>query len=472
MASVKVKWGKEVLQLTVDLNITVKEFKEELQKTTNVPVERQKLMGLKPSALNDSARLLDVGVTNGKTVMLIGTAEALPAVSAPTSEEGKPRTTTTTTTTKQNVDNVSSVTITPNGLRNIGNTCYMNSAIQMLRLVPEIRSVLESNNHVPLLYQLGQMYKTLDEVRETFTPLLFWNSLIGRYPTFGERDDSGRPMQHDAQEALNGLVENITNVLPEEEKILFRGLLKQTMTCKNEGNSTPTVQDIPFLMLSCNINTEVQTLEAGLEAALNETVTLPSEGDSASTVYTRMSRISSLPEYLFVHLVRFSWRADTRVKAKILKPVTFPIVLDLFTFCSEELKETLKPEREEVMKRRDKELDRLREQKQKTRFESEGQTEETTSSLTSADAAASIGNKSGYYELCGVISHKGRSADSGHYVFWGRPTNQWMVFDDENVAPVTEEDIKRLRGVGEGHIAYVLMYRTRNPITKQTTLPL
>ncbi|KAH9600914.1 Ubiquitin domain [Trypanosoma melophagium] len=463
MATVKVKWGKELLKLTVDLNITVKEFKEELHKSTNVPVERQKLMGLKPSALNDSATLLDVGVTNGKTVMLIGTAEELPVASVPTSGEGTAR-------KEQNVVNVSTLPNISNGLINIGNTCYMNAAVQMLRLVPEIRGLLESSTSIPILYQLGQMYKTLDETRGPFTPLLFWNALIGMYPNFAERDDSGRPMQHDAQEALNGLAVNITDKLSEAQKILFRGSLKQTLTSKNENNTTPTVQDVTFLMLSCNINTEIQTLEAGLEASLNETVTLPSEGDSASTVYTRMSRINALPEYLFVHLVRFSWRSDTQAKAKILKPVSFPIVLDLFTLCSEQLQETLKPEREEVMKRRDKALERLREKQQKTRFESEGQTEETPSSVDAVDTG--IGNRSGYYELCGVISHKGRSADGGHYVFWGRPSNQWMVFDDENVAPVTEEDIKRLRGVGEGHIAYVLMYRTRNPITKQTSLPL
>lgn len=47
-----------------------------------------------------------------------------------------------------------------------------------------------------------------------------------------------------------------------------------------------------------------------------------------------------------------------------------------------------------------------------------------------------------------------------------------MVYDDENVATVSEEDIRRLRGVGEAHVAYVLLYRSRDPQSKKPTIPM
>ena len=34
---------------------------------------------------------------------------------------------------------------------------------------------------------------------------------------------------------------------------------------------------------------------------------------------------------------------------------------------------------------------------------------------------------------------------------------QWVAFDDDNVYPVEEEDIKKLDGGGDWHMAYVLV---------------
>jgi len=74
------------------------------------------------------------------------------------------------------------------------------------------------------------------------------------------------------------------------------------------------------------------------------------------------------------------------------------------------------------------------------------------------------GNSTAWYELCGVITHKGRSADSGHYVSWVKQNdNRWMCFDDDKVSEVTENDIKKLQGGGDWHCAYLLIYRSKNP---------
>lgn len=38
----------------------------------------------------------------------------------------------------------------------------------------------------------------------------------------------------------------------------------------------------------------------------------------------------------------------------------------------------------------------------------------------------------GFYELFAIVSHKGRSADSGHYMAWARTKgDDWLVFDDD-----------------------------------------
>lgn len=74
----------------------------------------------------------------------------------------------------------------------------------------------------------------------------------------------------------------------------------------------------------------------------------------------------------------------------------------------------------------------------------------------SACAAAAAGK----YELQGVLTHKGRSADSGHYVSWVKQQDgSWVLFDDDDLIIKKDEDVLALCGGGDWHMAYLLLYR-------------
>ncbi|KAI5307293.1 hypothetical protein KEM56_000841 [Ascosphaera pollenicola] len=89
-------------------------------------------------------------------------------------------------------------------------------------------------------------------------------------------------------------------------------------------------------------------------------------------------------------------------------------------------------------------------------------------------------NKTGLYELRGVITHQGASADSGHYTAYIKKTprviddplmnegkggkrveddGKWWWFNDDKVMEVEPTTIMGLSGGGEGHSALVLLYR-------------
>jgi ubiquitin carboxyl-terminal hydrolase 14 len=71
-------------------------------------------------------------------------------------------------------------------------------------------------------------------------------------------------------------------------------------------------------------------------------------------------------------------------------------------------------------------------------------------------------NNSGFYELQAVLTHKGRTSSSGHYVAWVKHSEDvWLMCDDDNVNPVATEDVLKLSGGGDWHIAYVLLYGPR-----------
>jgi len=63
-----------------------------------------------------------------------------------------------------------------------------------------------------------------------------------------------------------------------------------------------------------------------------------------NAVYSKTERINKLPSYLTVNFVRFYYKQASEAagteagKAKILKSVAYPRNLDIYEFCSEELK--------------------------------------------------------------------------------------------------------------------------------------
>ncbi len=95
--------------------------------------------------------------------------------------------------------------------------------------------------------------------------------------------------------------------------------------------------------------------------------------------------------------------------------------------------------------------------------------------LISPELAADEGtNQSGLYELRGVVTHQGASADSGHYTAYvkksastdaktgkrtGDEDGNWWWFNDNKVTQVTPDKIDALAGGGESHSALILLYR-------------
>merc|ERR1712080_560882 len=71
-------------------------------------------------------------------------------------------------------------------------------------------------------------------------------------------------------------------------------------------------------------------------------------------------------------------------------------------------------------------------------------------------------NHGGYYELQAVLTHKGRSSNSGHYVAWVRYKGEsWVECNDDTINPIHVEDVMKLSGGGDWHTAYLLVYGPR-----------
>lgn len=187
--------------------------------------------------------------------------------------------------------------------------------------------------------------------------------------------------------------------------------------------------------------------------------------------------------------MRFIWKSDIVThgnpmmgeqaqqggKAKILRNVAFPKTLEVGDFCTEEIQEVIKPQQKmqntKLEKRSLKDTERFDEWK-KTQSESENiqnlwkkfkamvKEEDINKHEKILWREDDSGLPLGEYEVVACITHKGRSSESGHYVSWvQKKDDQWYKFDDDYVTEHKLEEILALRGGGDHHMAYYLIYK-------------
>ncbi|XP_043974597.1 ubiquitin carboxyl-terminal hydrolase 2a isoform X4 [Gambusia affinis] len=327
------------------------------------------------------------------------------------------------------------------GLKNLGNTCFMNSILQCLSNTQSLRDYCLHNSH---RRDLNNNSRTNTALMEEFAKLIqiMWTSTsseavspsefktqIQRYaPRFVGYN------QQDAQEFLRFLLDGLHNEvnrvtvrprgtvedfdhLPDEEKgkkmwskyleredskivDLFVGQLKSSLTCSHCGFCS-TVFD-PFWDLSLPISKgygEVSLMDC-MRLFTKEDVL---DGDEKPTCYrckarrrcTKKFTIQKFPKILVLHLKRFS---EARRTSKLSTFVNFPMKdLDLREFASE----------------------------------------------NSTNAV---------YNLYAVSNHSGTTM-GGHYTAYCRnpSSGEWYTFNDSRVTPMSSSQVR-------SSDAYVLFY--------------
>lgn len=301
------------------------------------------------------------------------------------------------------------------------------------------------------------------------------------FPQLATMGEHGVPQQQDANEFLTEILRVLQNKLP---KITSNGqtpaqasshssLIDQfmsgefecTMKCDEAVDEVSQPSYESFLQLSCFISQDVKYLFTGLKTRLEEKITKRSNTLGRDAVFTKTSRISRLPAYTCIQLVRFFYKEKEKVSAKVLKDVKFPMVLDLFELCTPELQKKLIPARE-LFRLQDEDENKTKKAKKMQEMEVDNPLANSNGNAKNGNGTANgdhskayapysfehdVGsNNSGFYELNAVLTHKGRSANSGHYVGWAKDqkTQEWYMFDDDTVSKVNEEEILKLSGGG------------------------
>lgn len=435
-------------------------FKAQLFALSGVVPERQKVM-FKGVVLKDNE--WNFQLRNNATVLLLGTAEDI--ATEPVQQ--------TKFVEDMNETELATATETPAGLTNLGNTCYMNASVQCLRAIPELRDALKTFNEEMSLAPAQSITTSMKRVFEqmeknsTVTPILLLQTLHMAFPQFAQSGEDGNYRQQDANECLTELMKMLQQKLPPSNTTgnfnsfidqYFGGTFDVEMKCVESDEEPATKSKENFLQLSCFISPEVKYMHSGLKLRLKDQLTKRSPTLERDAVYNKTSLINRLPAYLIVQFVRFQYKGREGINAKILKDIKFPIEFDAFELCSPELQQKLVPMREKFKEIEDAKVEQAAiKAKDKSAVGDGGKVKTKTLPYSFEDDLGS--NNSGFYHLQAVLTHKGRSSSSGHYVGWARQKGEtWVKFDDDVVSQVSEEEILRLSGGGDWHCAYVLIY--------------
>jgi len=334
----------------------------------------------------------------------------------------------------------------PRGLRNLCNTCYMNSVLQGLYAVPTFREALLEPGSAAAASLGADTGADADEdvgieggganvatpkfsnafraLRDTFF------DMSGRAPTplpgeqFARRSGGGgggkgrsvdptplarrlgidARVQQDAQEFVRLLVEAMGRGSAVDLGQLFAGQMRTTIRAPEAGFEKHRLE--AFKDVSLDVR-GMSSLGKALEAYTSVDVL---DGDNKYRVTDkgyfraeRFSRFLTLPPVLQIHLKRFAFDPKTFGMAKVTDRLAFPKRLDMAPYLAD-------------------------------------------------GAEAPEGTD---YELQSVVIHVG-GVDSGHYYAFVRAPaaaadvdeeeeeeDRWFRVDDEDVRPVTLEDVQR-----------------------------
>lgn len=298
------------------------------------------------------------------------------------------------------------------GLRNLGATCYMNSLMQQLYMIPQFRSnILQIQNpndeEKVILIQLQAIFANLQESEKNF---------YNTEPFCSVYNYNGEPMntrvQMDADEFFSTLFEKLEKAIKGTpyQKVLkeyFGGVINNQIASLECEHKSERHED--FFTLSVDIKNK-KRLEESLELYIQADL-LEGENkykcDKCNKRVDAKKRcfIQELPNNLIIHLKRFDFDLESLSRSKINDYCEFPMKLNIEPFTKDGI-----------------------ERKEK------GET---------VDPAELIQYD---YDLSGIIVHTG-TAEFGHYYSFIKERKdddqgeQWFCFNDKSVEPFDPQEI-------------------------------
>ncbi|KAF8820374.1 ubiquitin carboxyl-terminal hydrolase [Cardiosporidium cionae] len=477
MASVVKLSVKHNQTIYEDVEVNVEEpvdvLRTQLWTLTGVHPERQKV--LIKGLLKDDTNLQTLQLKDGQRIVLIGTSEGnemKQPVNAPVFIEDL------SIQERQFLLQENKIEPLPMGLKNFGNTCFLNSVLQFLRPVKKLSeqlqaySTLSQSKESKFLLALKHLHSiwNISCTPSDLEKVVFYFRLV--FPQLATHTKIGYSQQ-DAEQCLSSLLNFLKTQLPGNLiDELFAISMNSSIKCMEDEEELEEKGTENFLVLPCHLSaasSPVYDLYESIKVSMESSIEKMSPGLGRNANYKKTTSLSSLPPFLLVQFVRFEWKKAQGLskagRAKICRKLIFPSSLDLFDFCSEDLQKTYSMGRNIIAARKDREMHSAAADTLPVETTPIVPPVETTPIVPPVETAPSPPNEifDGKYDLCSIVTHRGRAAESGHYVGWIKKDEEmWLKFDDDQVSLQKWSSIDLCGGRSDYHIAYLCMYKRRS----------
>ncbi|KIW02063.1 uncharacterized protein PV09_06560 [Verruconis gallopava] len=337
------------------------------------------------------------------------------------------------------------------GLKNLGQTCYMNSLITNLFMNPVFRAFilacapLTHPNKSPLLYETQRLFSYM---QNTYRGCASAEEFTKKIVTLTEERIDVRE-QMDVDEFMNTLFHRWEEQMPTtEHKMRLRSIYTGTtiQQIKSKECEHVSEREDTCLAIPCDVQGNANLDESLRAYTLGDVM----EGDNkykcerCDRLVDAVKRtcLKDIPNHLMLQLKRFAFDLETYSRNKINDNFEFPTTINMTPYTFEQLANPDKSMAEDL------------------------------------------------FELVGIIVHKGQ-AEHGHYVSYirARPTPEgqaptWLLFDDADVTLFDVNDLPEACYGGpskdsgllfasalKSYNAYMLFYQRKSTLNEHPWAP-
>ncbi|XP_052383228.1 ubiquitin carboxyl-terminal hydrolase 37-like isoform X1 [Oncorhynchus keta] len=363
------------------------------------------------------------------------------------------------------------------GLPNIGNTCFLNATLQCLLVLPSFSKEILRQEQLWSSSPFSNLLRCLSDVHRSGLPDSGANQASKADLMWKVKYSlSGYDLKYlgDTQQDAHELLVNMLCQLKEEGMILktlgvnytcpvsqLEFQLVSVRTCTSCGRESSTRED--YNHLSLDFSSERTLLSSLALTFKREKVEFTCAGCKGLHA-SKVEQFHTLPLVLVLHLKRFGGPGGLE---KLEAPLLFPSELRLSTFCGDTVPplhsaspQALTNQTPNIQVSIPQTLDSQvsnppGEAKDSALCCSDSNDQEPGKVLWTASVKQPVKSVNGYYQLTGVVSHLGGSANSGHYISdILNASGNWFCCNDSQVSMSNEATVLKTRAWS----AYLLFY--------------
>ena len=257
---------------------------------------------------------------------------------------------------EDNNENITEKTCRFVGLKNLSNICYMNSIIQQLFMIPALKYAILGEGNISednaILRQLQNLFGYLELSKKSyFNPInLCLTNIFHNKPIQINIQQDSKEFYDSVCDCLETCFKNSKYKYIANEALM--GYMSDSIKCESCNYTSNKFES--FYDLSIEVK-DVDNLMSSLEKLIQEEIVDDFKCSNCSKKVRIKKRITlaKLPNTLFLHLKRFSYRNENAAAVKLFSKFTFPKKIDLKQFCTENFQienEDIYPKKDEYYK--------------------------------------------------------------------------------------------------------------------------